>query len=99
MSKRLYSKGNVKNFISCRKAELLYDMTYYFCHTFFSLKDRTIDQMIQAARNGKQNVADGNSAGLISKKNEIKLINAAKAVFNELLLDYENFLRVRNLRQ
>lgn len=99
MGKLLTPKGDVKNLIVYRKAELLYDLTYYFCRTFLSPKDRTSDQMIQAARSGKQNIAEGNSASLSSKESEIKLINVAKASFNELLLDYEDFLRVRNMRQ
>ena len=99
MGKLLASKGNVKNLLIYRKAELLYDMTYYFCHTFLPPKDRTVDQMIQAARSGKQNIAEGNSTGMTSKESEIKLINVAKASFHELLLDYEDFLRVRNFRQ
>ena len=99
MGKFLSSKGDIKNLIIYRKAELLYDMTYYFCRTFLSPKDRTVDQMIQAARSGKQNIAEGNSAGMTSKESEIKLINVAKASFHELLLDYEDFLRVRNFRQ
>ena len=99
MGEILSPKGNVKNLIVYQKAELLYDLTFYFCHTYLNAKDRTIDQMIQAARSGKQNIAEGNSAGPASKETEIKLKNVAKASFHELLLDYEDFLRVRNYRQ
>ena len=59
--------------------------------------DRTIDQMVQAARSGKQNIAEGSSAGTTSKETEIKLTNVAKASLQELLLDYEDYLRVRDL--
>lgn len=64
---------------------------------FFEKGDRTVDQMIQAARSGKQNIAEGSSAGSTSKETEIKLTNVAKASLQELLIDYEDFIRVRDL--
>ena len=65
---------------------------------FLDKRDRTVDQMIQAARSGKQNIAEGNAAGVTSMETAIKLTNVAKASFLELLLDYEDFLRVRGFR-
>lgn len=64
---------------------------------FLSKGDRTTDQMLQAARSGKQNIAEGSAAGVTSKETEIKLTNVAKANLQELLLDYEDYLRVRGL--
>ena len=77
--------------------EIIYDLTYHFAHTFFSKPDRTIDQMIQAARSGKQNIAEGSKAATTSRETEIKLTNVAKASLEELLIDYEDYLRVRSL--
>ena len=100
MKKSLVSpKGDFKRLVTYQKAELIYDLTFYFCHNFLDRKDRTIDQMVQAARSGKQNIAEGNSAGVTSMETAIKLTNVAKASFLELLLDYEDYLRVRNFRQ
>lgn len=91
--------GDVKTLLTFRKAVVIYDLTFYFAHTFLSPGDRTVDQMIQAARSGKQNIAEGSAAGVTSMETAIKLTNVAKASFLELLLDYEDFLRVRNFRQ
>ena len=91
--------GNVRNLLTYRKAEIIYDLTFHFAHTFLSRGDRTIDQMIQAARSGKQNIAEGSAAGITSMETAIKLVNVAKASFLELRLDYEDFLRVRDLRK
>ena len=82
-----------------RKAECIYDVTYYFAHTFLKPGDRTIDQMIQAARSGKQNLAEGTIDGVTSREMEIKLANVNRASLHELLLDYEDYLRVRDLEQ
>ena len=95
----LPQKGNYKNLIVYKKAECIYDITYYFAHKFLLTSDRTIDQMVQAARSGKQNIAEGVSAATTSSESEIKLINVAKASLQELLVDYEDFLRVRGLEQ
>ena len=67
-------------------------MTYYFCHTYLQRGDRTIDQMVQAARSGKQNIVEGCAASATSAKTEIKLINVAKASLHELLEDYIDYL-------
>ena len=79
--------------------EIIYDITYYFAHRFLSKGDRTIDQMVQSARSGKQNIAEGNQAAMTSSETEIKLTNVAKASLEELLDDYEDYLRVRGLEQ
>ena len=93
----LPQKGNYRNLIAYQKAECIYDITYYFAHHFLNRGDRTIDQMIQAARSGKQNIAEGCAASTTSAETEIKLINVARASLQELLIDYEDYLRVRNL--
>lgn len=77
----------------------MYDVTFYFAHHYLEKGDRIIDQMVQAARSGKQNIAEGAAAGNTSKETEIKLTNVAKASLQELLVDYEDFLRVRGLKQ
>lgn len=91
--------GYYKNLIAYQKAECVYDVTFYFAHHYLEKSDRTIDQMVQAARSGKQNIAEGAAAGNTSKETEIKLTNVAKASLQELLVDYEDFLRVRGLKQ
>lgn len=90
--------GNYRELLSYRKAEILFDVTYRFCERFFRKFDRTVDQMVQAARSGKQNIAEGSKASLTSTQTEIKLTNVARASLEELLVDYEDFLRVRDLR-
>ena len=95
----LPNKGNFRDLIAFQKSECIYDITYYFAKKYLSIGDRTIDQMIQAARSCKQNIAEGNGAGVTSSESEIKLMNVAKASLQELLLDYEDYLRVRNLNQ
>lgn len=92
-------KGNFRDLIVFRKAECIYDVTFFFTHKFLEKGDRSIDQMVQAARSGKQNIAEGCSASTTSTETEIKLINVARASLQELLLDYEDYLRVRNLQQ
>lgn len=79
--------------------EMIYDITYYFTQHYLQRGDRTVDQMIQAARSGKQNIAEGNQAAATSSETEIKLTNVAKASLEELLDDYEDYLRVRSLPQ
>lgn len=90
-------KGFYRKLRVYQVAEIIHDVTYIFTQRFLSKGDRTIDQMIQAARSGKQNIAEGSSAGSTSKETEIKLTNVAKASLQELLIDYEDFIRVRNL--
>lgn len=90
--------GNYRELLSYQKAEVVYDLTYRFCKRFLTRGDRTIDQMIQAARSGKQNIAEGSKASGTSKETEIKLTNVARASLEELLVDYQDYLRVRDLR-
>ena len=81
-----------------QKAERIYDITSFFVeHYLPHVGDRTVDQMKQAARSGKQNIAEGNESGATSMKSKIHLINVAKASFAELLEDYEDYLRVKGL--
>ena len=89
----LSQRGNYKNLIVYQKSVMIYDITYYFAHHFLSKSDRTIDQMIQAARSGKQNIAEGNQAAATSLETEIKLTNVAKASLEELLIDYQDYMR------
>ncbi|MBQ8736689.1 MAG: four helix bundle suffix domain-containing protein [Bacteroidaceae bacterium] len=95
----LNQHGHYRNLRVYKVAEIIYDITYYFANKYLRMGDRTIDQMIQAARSGKQNIAEGNQAALTSSETEIKLTNVAKASLEELLDDYEDYLRVRNLQQ
>lgn len=85
--------GNYRKLFTYQKAEAIYDITYYFCHKYLSKGDRTIDQMVQAARSGKQNIVEGCAASATSKEFEIKLINVAKASLHEFLIDYEDYIR------
>lgn len=91
--------GNYRKLLTYQKAEAIYDITYYFCKKYLRWGDRTVDQMVQAARSGKQNIVEGSAASATSKETEIKLVNVAKASLQELLVDYEDFLRTRNHRQ
>jgi four helix bundle suffix protein len=90
--------GNHRALRSYQKAEIAFDITARFCSRFLSRGDRTVDQMVQAARSGKQNIAEGCQASGTSKEMEIKLVGVARASLEELLTDYEDFLRVRDLR-
>ena len=92
-------RGNYKKLRSYQKTDVIFQLTYYFCHTYLQKGDRTIDQMVQAARSGKQNIVEGYAAGATSAETELKLFNVAKASSLELLADYEDYLRVRGLRQ
>jgi four helix bundle suffix protein len=89
--------GHYQELLSYQKAEVVYDLTFRFCERFLKRGDRTIDQMVQAARSGKQNIAEGSKASGTSKEMEIKLTNVARASLEELLIDYQDFLRVRDL--
>ncbi len=88
--------GNYQELLSYRKAEIIFDLTFRFCDRFLKQGDRTIDQMVQAARSGKQNIAEGSKASLTSTEMELKLTNVARASLEELLLDYQDYLRVRD---
>ena len=91
--------GSYRTFLTYRKAEIIYDMTYYFCEKYLRKGDRTIDQMVQAARSGKQNIIEGKEAARTSYETLLKLVNVARSSLQELLADYEDYLRVRHLRQ
>src|SRR3990167_10106705 len=85
--------GGYQKLLSFQKAQIVFDATVYFCKRFLSMRDRTYDQMIQAARSGKQNIIEGSQASGTSKEMEIKLTNVARASLEELLEDYRDFLR------
>lgn len=89
--------GNYSELLSYQKAEVVYDLTVHFCQRFLQRGDRTLDQMIQAARSGKQNIVEGSKASITSKESEIKLTNVARASLEELLTDYRDYLRVHSL--
>lgn len=89
--------GNYNALLSFQKAEVVYDITFRFAHKFLSKGDRTIDQMVQSARSGKKNILEGSKAALTSKETEIKLTNVARASLEELLDDYRDYLRARDL--
>lgn len=91
--------GGYRNLKSYQMAEIVYDGAVKFCDRFISRKSRTHDQMVQAARSGKQNIAEGSMASCTSKKIELKLVGVARASLEELLLDFEDFLRQRSLSQ
>ena len=87
--------GGYKNLLSFQKARIVYDATVYFCERYVDKFSRTRDQMVQAARSGKQNILEGSQASGTSREAEIKLTNVARASLEELLEDYRDFLRVR----
>ncbi len=91
--------GGYRKLKSFQIAQLVYDVTVRFCDRYISKRSRTHDQMVQAARSGVQNIAEGSKASGTSKKTELKLTNVAKASLEELKLDYEDFLRHRSLHQ
>ena len=93
------NRSDYKELICYQKAEAIFDLTNLFTERYLKKGDRTIDQMIQAARSGKQNIVEGYTAGATSAETELKLFNVAKASSLELLTDYEDYLRVRGLRQ
>ena len=91
-------RGDYQTLLSFQKAEVVYDITFRFAHKFLSRGDRTVDQMIQSARSGKKNILEGSKAALTSKETEIKLTNVARASLEELLDDYKDYLRARDLK-
>lgn len=88
--------GGYRQLLTFKLARLVYDLTLRFCDRFIERKSRTHDQMVQAARSGVQNIAEGSQAAGTSKKTELKLTNVARSSLEELILDYEDFLRQRN---
>ncbi len=91
--------GGYRNLLSYQRAEVVYDATVRFCGRYFDRRDRTVDQMVQAARSGKQNIVEASMASGTSKETEIKLTNVARASLEELLADYRDFLRLRGLEE
>lgn len=91
--------GGYESLLSFQKARIVYDGTVWFCNHFLNKRDRTFDQMVQAARSGKQNILEGSQASGTSKEMEIKLTNVARASLEELLEDYRDFLRVRGFEE
>ena len=97
MNTFLKNKGNYKSLRVYKVSKIIYDITYLFTRRFLSARDRTTDQMVQAARSGKQNIVEGSKAATTSMETQLKLTNVAKASLQELLEDYEDYLRVREL--
>jgi four helix bundle suffix protein len=91
-------RGDYQTLLSFQKAEVVFDITFRFAHKFLAKSDRTVDQMIQSARSGKKNLLEGSKVGQTSKETEIKLTGVARSSLEELLDDYEDYLRARDLR-
>ena len=91
--------GGYRKLRSFQVTQVIYDGTVSFCNRFVDKRSRTHDQMVQAARSGRQNIAEGSRASATSAKSEMMLVNVARASLDELLLDFEDFLRQRGLRQ
>jgi len=89
--------GGYRDLLSFQMAEIVFDATISFCNRFIDRRSRTHDQMVQSARSGKQNIAEGSMASGTSKKTEIKLVGVARASMEELLVDYQDFLRNKGL--
>lgn len=98
-NKFIPSHGGYQKLFSYQKSEIVYDATIYFTKRFYRVGDRTIDQMVQAARSGKQNIAEASQASGTSKETEIKLTNVARASLEELLVDYRDFLRIHGFSE
>jgi len=97
--KKIRPSGGYRRLRSFQAATVVYDATVSFCARFIDKRSRTVDQMVQAARSGRQNIAEGSRASATSTQTELRLVNVARASLDELLLDYEDFLRQRGLRQ
>jgi len=97
--KRLRPAGGYRSTASFQTATLIYDATYWFCEKFLDPRSRTADQMVQAARSGRQNIAEGSRFAATSSQTELRLLNTARSSLEELLLDYEDFLFHRHLPQ
>lgn len=94
---RIRKSGGYRDMASFQTATIVYDATVWFCEKFLDARSRTVDQMVQAARSGRQNIAEGSRAAATSSQTELRLVNVARASLEELLLDYEDFLRHRRL--
>jgi restriction system protein len=98
-ARALRPSGGYRTLRSFQTAALIYDATVSFCDRFVDKRSRTMDQMVQAARSGRQNIAEGSRASATSSQTELRLANVARASLDELLLDYEDFLRQRGMPQ
>lgn len=96
---KIRPSGGYRELRSFQVATIIYDATYWFCERFLDARSRMSDQMVQAARSGRQNIAEGSRAAATSSQTELRLVNVARASLEELLLDYEDFLRQRRLRK
>ncbi len=96
---KLRPSGGYRELRSFQTATLIYDATFWFCAKFVNSRSRTVDQMVQAARSGRQNIAEGSRAAATSSQTELRLVNVARASLEELLLDFEDFLRHRRQSQ
>ena len=92
-------QGHYEDLVVYQIAQCIYAITYHFAHTYLDKGDRTIDQMVQAARSGKQNIAEGSVDGSTSKEMELKLLNVARGSIHELKADYEDYLLTRGLQK
>jgi four helix bundle suffix protein len=97
--RKLRPSGGYRSTASFQTATLIYDATVWFCEKFVATRSRTVDQMVQAARSGRQNIAEGSRASATSSQTELRLVNVARASLEELLLDYEDYLRHRRIPQ
>ena len=96
---KIRPSGGYRDTCSFQTATLIYDATVWFCEKFLDPRSRTVEQMVQAARSGQQNIAEGSRASATSSQTELRLVNVARSSLEELLLDYEDFLRHRRLAQ
>ncbi len=96
---KLRPSGGYRDAVSFQAATIIYDGTYWFCEKFLEPRSRMVDQMVQAARSGRQNIAEGSRAAAASSQTELRLLNVARSSLEELLLDFEDYLRHRRLPQ
>lgn len=96
---KLRPSGGYRKLRTFQIATIIYDATFWFCEKFIDPRSRTNDQMVQAARSGRQNIAEGSRASATSSQTELRLVNVARSSLEELLLDYEDYLRHRHLEQ
>ena len=95
---KLRPSGGYRDLRSFQATTVIYDATYWFCERYLEPRSRMSDQMVQAARSGRQNIAEGSRASATSSQTELRLMNVARSSLEELLLDYEDFLRHRRLK-
>lgn len=96
---KIRTSGGYRDLRSFQAATVIYDATYWFCERYLDPRSRMADQMVQAARSGRQNIAEGSRAAAASSQTELRLMNVARSSLEELLLDYEDFLRHRRLKK